>query len=95
LNKLLYENRNGLKFIFETRKDGDMISRKEISELIEDATDEQVSNEDLNKHFLHSLENIIDESGRHARKYWYLEFHEYQEFLCRVALQLFPNEKLI
>ena len=62
---------------------------------MEDTTEEQISLQDLQKHFLHSLENIIDESCSHSRRYWCLEFHEFQEFLCRVALQLFPKEKAI
>ena len=77
-------------------KEKKLISRDEsINLIMNNITDDKISIEDLQKHFLFSLENIIDESCRKSNKYWYLEFHEYQEFLSRVALQLFPNEKAI
>jgi hypothetical protein len=42
-----------------------------------DVTEDKVSADDLKKHFLNSIENIIEENAKTSNKYWYLEFHEF------------------
>ena len=42
LNKLLYENRHGLQYIYNKRSDRERISRDEVCDLITDVTDEDM-----------------------------------------------------
>ena len=95
LNELLFDNRNGLKDLFEFWKDpkiGFTVDR--AIKMLKCVTDAQLEGKykvrglDLDKIlacFVYSMMTILDEI-KQKRKYHILKHIEFLDFLCRVAI---------
>ena len=90
LNKLLYDNIHGLRLIYEKQKESNhkftMKSAKKIfGDLEHPDVDYILTPEMVEECFLWSMMTVTDETNK-IKKYEYLLFVEFLEFLCRVAI---------
>jgi hypothetical protein len=92
LNKVLFENRNGLEFIYNSLKGPNkFLSKKNSNEFITKLLFKQCpifTPQEIHKHFVYSLE-IIQHNDLSHEKYFALNYVEYLEFLCRIATRFY------
>ena len=85
LNKVLFENRYGLEYIFKKEKGKDIgLSKTKCINYIQKVFKSKFSIKNIFKHYVYSLDTIQDEF-QNIRKYQYLKYVEFLEFLCRIA----------
>jgi hypothetical protein len=96
LNKLLYENRHGLGFIYDRLKANQpMLSKKNSNAFIQELLTKQYPEFtilEIHKHFVYSLETVADEHCD-FEKYQFLNYIEFLEFICRIAGKLYEERK--
>ena len=94
LNKLLFENRTGLEYIYNKIKENTkMLPRIKINDYISKLLKKQYPDFtilEIHKHFVYSLEIVQDEHCD-SDKYNYLNNVEYLEFLCRIAIKVYED----
>ena len=90
LNKNLYENRMGIQYFFDKmRGDEEMCPKAAITDymIVLLKSYDGFEKLDLHRVFVYSLEVVVDDHNN-SRKYFYLTFPEYIEYLCRLAVKL-------
>ena len=96
LNKLLYENRNGLEFIYNHLKgQSSTLSKRNAHSFINrllTGQHKEFTLLEIHKQFVYSLETIADEHCDHE-KYKCLNYIEFLEFISRIAMKLYDGNK--
>ena len=91
LNKLLHDNNNGLRSIYERYKDElNFFTMESAIQLFKELKDEnfKMKSNKIKEQFVLSLMTVIDETiPNKIKKYEYLLYVEFLEMICRIALE--------
>ena len=96
LNKLLYDNLHALKYIFKRAKRSSIFTMDCAKKMLMPLKhpDYKMSFLKVEECFIFCMMTVIDEVGN-MKKYEYLSFVEFLDFLCRIAIVGIIAEDLI
>ena len=94
LNKVLYENRHGIEYIYNKIKgDDQLLSKVKVTKYFTQLLHKQYPFFDvleMHKIFVYSLEIVADEHCN-MDKYNNLKYVEFLEYVCRIAIKMYED----